>query len=109
MSPNQTIIFTITADSINEMLRFRPGQNLTPISIGELLEKSTKKSSSELNRLCHTFIDRDHIPKYPPPYLTCFFTNIGKDIVNMIATIMGFSTSEFVDELTPVLMSILTP
>lgn len=63
MSPSQTILFTITADSINEMLQFQPGQNLTPIFLGELLENSTKMSSSELNRLCHTFIDKDHIPK----------------------------------------------
>jgi len=54
-------------------------------------------------------MDKNHLPKGPPPYLTCFFTEIGKDIVNMIATIMGFNTSEFVDELTLVLMSIFTP
>jgi len=53
-------------------------------------------------------MDKNHLPKDPPPYLTCFFTDIGKDIVYMIAGIMGFNTSEFVDELTLVLMSVLT-
>lgn len=65
-------------------------------------------SSSELSCHCPTFIDRDHIPKDPPPYLSCFYTDIGRNIVNMIVFVMGFNTSEYVDELTLVLMSIFT-
>ena len=41
LSPSQTVLFPITAQSINEMLQFQPGQALTPLSMGELLEKST--------------------------------------------------------------------
>ena len=52
MSPGQTIIFPIIAQSINEMLQFHPGQALTPLSMGDLLEKSTNLSQEELNRLC---------------------------------------------------------
>jgi len=44
MSPSQTILFPLTIESINEMLQFHPSQALTPISIGYLLEKSTKLS-----------------------------------------------------------------
>lgn len=54
-------------------------------------------------------MDKDDIPKDPPPYLTCFFTDIGKYIVNMIISIMSFNTTELVDELTLVLISIFTP
>lgn len=56
MSPNQTILFPITVESINEMLQFHPSQALTPISIIDLLEKSTKLSQSKLNHLCQIFI-----------------------------------------------------
>ena len=108
MSPNQTVLFTITIDSINEMLQFQPGQDLSPISLGELLEKSSKISQSKLNRVHQTFMDKKHQPKDPPPYVASFFTEIGKNIVNMIDAIMGFNTSEYVDELTLVLMSIFT-
>ena len=38
-----------------------------------------------------------------------FFTETGKTIVDMIAAVMGFNTSQYVDELTLVLMSIFTP
>lgn len=56
MSPSQKVLFSITTESINEMLQFHPSQALTPISIGDLLDKSTKLSQSELNHLYHTFI-----------------------------------------------------
>ena len=39
MSPSQTILFPITTESINEMLQFHPSQALTPLSMGDLLEK----------------------------------------------------------------------
>ena len=60
MSPSQTILFPIIAESINEMLQFFPGQALTPLSIGDLLEKSTQLSQSELNRICQTFMLQKH-------------------------------------------------
>ena len=109
MSLNQTVLFIVTADSINKMLQFQPGQNLTPISLRELLEKASKMSQSELSHLFQTFMDKKHQPKDPPPYMSSFFIEIGKNIVNVIATVMGFNTSEYVDELTLVLMSIFTP
>lgn len=109
ISPNQTVIFTITADSINEMLQFQPSQALIPISLGDLLERSSKLSQYELSRLGQTFIHKDHQPQNPPPYLLVFFTEIGKIIVDMMVAVMGFNTSEYVDELTLVLKSIFTP
>ena len=37
MTPYQTVLFYITAKSINEMLHFHPTQPLTPLSMGFLL------------------------------------------------------------------------
>ena len=51
----------------------------------------------------------DHQPKGPPPYGYVFFTEEGKLILEMISFIMGFNTSEYVDRLTLVLLSIFTP
>ena len=103
MSPSQTIIFSITTESINEMLQFHPGQALTPLSMGYLLEKSRKLSQDELNLLCQTFMLQEHQPKGPPPYGHTFFTDMGILIVDMISLIMGFNTSEYIDEITLVL------
>lgn len=109
MSPNQTIIFIITIDSINEMLQFHSNLDLTPISLGDFLKKLSKLSQYELRCLCQTFVDKEHQPKNTLPYLSIFFTDIGKTIVDMIVEIMGFNTSEYVDELALVLISIFTP
>ena len=53
-------------------------------------------------------MDKKYQPKDPPLYVSSFFIEIGKNIVNMIVGVMGFNTSEYVDELTLVLMSIFT-
>jgi len=108
MSPNQTVLFPITIESINEMLQFHSSQALTPIFIGHLLEKSTKMSQSELEHLCQTFILNQYQTKDPPPYMQFFLIDMGKIIVDMISVVMGFNTSEYVDELTLVLLSIFT-
>ena len=108
MSLSQTVLFPITSQYINEMLQFHPGQALTPLSMGDLLEKSTNLSQEELNRLFHTFMLQEHQPKGPPPYGYTFFIDMGRLILNMISSVMGFNTSEYVDKLTLVL-SIFTP
>lgn len=108
MSTSQTVIFPITAQSINEMLQFHSSQALTPISMEYLPEKLTQLSQLELNHICQTFMLQKHQPKGPPPYLQNFFIEIGRLIIDMISSIMGFNTSEFVDEVTLVLLSTFT-
>lgn len=51
MSPNQKVLFTITAESINEILQVQPSPNLTPLSTGDLLDQYTKLSPSRLSQI----------------------------------------------------------
>ena len=37
-APNHEILFTITTESINQMLQIHPSPNLTPLSIGHMLD-----------------------------------------------------------------------
>ena len=108
MSSIQTVIFPITSESINEMLYFHPSQALTPLSMGGLLEKSTKLSQEELNLLCQTFMSPKHQLDGPPPYMQTFLIDMGQLIIDMISLIMGFNNSEFVDESTLVMLSMFT-
>lgn len=48
-------------------------------------------------------------PQEPPPYLDTWFIEAGKFIIDMIAYILGFKTSEYVDETILVLLSIFSP
>lgn len=73
-----------------------------------LLGKSSQLSQSEVSCIGKTFMLPKHQPKGPPPYLQTLFTKIGRLIVDMIALIMGFNSSEYVDDITLVLLSIFT-
>jgi len=109
MSPSQTVLFSITAESINEMIHFHSIEPLAPLSMGFLLEKASQLPNSEITRIAQMFMSPKHQPKGPPPYLQTFFTEIGRLIVDMISSVLGFRTSEYVDDITLVLLSIFTP
>jgi len=91
------------------MIQFHSTEPLAPLSMGYLLEKASQLPTSEIRRIAQIFMLPKHQPKGPPPYLQTFFTDIGKLIVEMISLIMGFNSSEYVDDITLILLSIFTP
>jgi len=109
LSPSQEVLFSITAQSINQMLQFHSSHALTALSMGYLLEKVPQLSQAKLTRICQIFMHLEYQPKGRPPYLQVLFIDIGKIIIDMIASIMGFNPREYVDEITLVLLSIFTP
>jgi len=109
MAPSGTILFYITPESINEMLHFRPTQPLAPLSMGFLLDQGAKLPNSEITRIAQLFMKPNCQPLQPPPYLHSWFTEAGRFIVDMISYILGFKTSEYVDDTTLVLLSMFTP
>lgn len=54
-------------------------------------------------------MEEGYITMDPPSYMTCALTGLGRDIISMIACILGFTTDEYVDELTFASMAIFTP
>ena len=48
-------------------------------------------------------------PRQPPPYLHVWFNETGRLLVDMISCILGFNTSEYVDETVLVLLSMFAP
>ena len=93
MSLDQKVLFTITAESVNEMLQVQPGPNLTPLSIGDLLDHYTKLCPSRPAQIFQTFIiEEQHIPKDVAPYFSATFFERGKKIVTMISCILGYTT-----------------
>jgi len=100
MSPDQTIIFTITGESINEMFQLQLGENLTPVSIGDLLDKFPNLTTAKLAQMFQTFIkEKNHIPKDPPSYVATIFSPFGQDIVSMISSILSYTSSEYIEEI----------
>lgn len=92
------------------MLQVQPGPNLTPRSIGDLLDQYTKLSPSRLAQIFQTFIAKEqHIPIDARPYVFAIFFERGKQIVTMISCILAYTTDEFIDELILAFMSIFMP
>ena len=57
-----------------------------------------------------TFIGEEkHTPQDPPPYIYTIFSQFGQDIVSMISSILGYTTSEYIDEIILNFISIFTP
>lgn len=110
MSPNQVILFTITTKSINGMLQLQPGQKLTPLSIGDMLDLFPMLCPARLDQIIQAFIlEEKYTPKYPPPYVAALFSPWGRSIVDMISRVLGYTTIEYIDEIILPFMSIYTP
>ena len=77
--------------------------------MGYLLENSTEIPHSELVCIFQTFMLEKHQPKSPSPYVQTCFTEMGGLIVDMISLVMGFNTSEYIDEVALMLLSIFSP
>jgi len=56
ITPDQSILFTIIAESINEMLQLKPSQSLTPLSIRDMLNRYPTLTLIRLAQLFQTFI-----------------------------------------------------
>jgi len=90
MTPSQTVLFYITAESIYEMLHFHPTQPLASLSMGFFLEQGSQFPNSVITQIAQLFMKPDCQPQGPPPYVHSWFTEIGRFILDMISFILGF-------------------
>jgi len=74
-----------------------------------LLDEGPKLSSFEITRIAKTFMRADRQPTEPPPFLYINFNEVGKLLVDMISSVLGFKTSEHIDETVLVLLSAYSP
>ena len=109
MALSGTVLFHITPESINEMLHFKPTQPLVPLSMKHLLDQASKLSSVEVDRIAKMFMPPDCYSRYKIPYHHAWFDEPGKLLIDMISYILGFRTSEIVDEVVITLMSMFAP
>ena len=109
LSPDGSVLFYITPQSINEMLNFEPPQPLVPLTMKLLLDQGTRLSKAEISRVSQLFMDPQCQYDHPPPYHQASFNETGKLVVDMISYILGCKTGEFVDETVFFLLTIFTP
>lgn len=108
LSPLGSVLFCIFPEAINQMLHFQSAKPLTPLSMQHLIDQGTKLPSSEVTRIGQLFILPNYQPWQPPPYLHVWFNETGRLLVDMISCILGFNTSDYVDEVILVMLSMFT-
>lgn len=92
------------------MLQLQPNQSLTPLSVGDLLNRYPTLTSIKLARLYQTFIrEEQYIPKDSPPYIYNIFSNLGLEIIEITSNVLDSTTSQFVDEIIIAFTSIYSP
>lgn len=110
VSPNQQILFTVTTESINQMLHIQPKPNEIPFSIENLLELYLKLDLPKRSHIFQTFIlEEAHIPTDSPPYSATIFSERARQIVTMLSCILGYTTDQHVDEHILAFLSIFFP
>jgi len=109
LSPSGSVLFPVTPKAINQILQLQAAKPLTPLSMQLLLDQGAKLSSSQITRIAQLFMQPDSQPQRPPPFLHVWFNDIGKVLVNMISYILGYNTSEYVDETILVMLSMFAP
>lgn len=69
-----------------------------------------KLNPARLAQIIQTFIVKEkYTPKDPPPYVSVLFFPWGRSIVDMISSVLDYTTSEYIDEIILAFMSIYTP
>lgn len=92
------------------MLQIHHSPNLTPLSIGNLLDPYIMLDPVKIKQIFQNFIIQVcHTPKYTPPYVATIFSETGKHIITMLSCILGYTIDEHVDEVIMAFLSIFTP
>ena len=87
------------------MLNYKQTQLLYPFSIKYLLDEGAKLSSIEIAAVAKTFMRADCQPSGPSPFPYANFNEVGKLLVDMLTSMLGFTTNEHVDETVLVMLS----
>ena len=63
-----------------------------------MLDEGSKLSSTDIAAVAKKFMKADCQPSRPPPFSYANFNEVGKLLVDMLTSVLGFTTNEHVDE-----------
>ena len=107
---NKEILFTIAAESINQMLQIKPRSDEAPLSVEILTELYLKLDFPKRFQIFQTFQPSSvETQKSNPPYLASIFLERTRLIVTMMSCILGYFTDEYVDASILGFLSIFYP
>ena len=97
VNENKEVLFTITAESINQMLQLKPDPNVVPLSIEALTKLYIGLEFPKTFQIFQVFMPLHvEIPQINPPYSTSKFLEWSRHVISMLSFILGY----FIDEHT---------
>lgn len=99
ISPTGEILFTIIAQSIDQMMQAPIKENATPFSHEVLTELYQKLDFEKRAKTLELFLTEDApLPKKNPPYPSSIFLERAKKILTFISYLLGYYLDQWVDE-----------
>ena len=103
-------MFTITAESINQILQIQSRPDETPLSIEALTQLYLNLDFPKWFYKFQTFMPSSvEIPKINPPYPSAIFFQRSRHIISMISFILDYFTDEHADVAVLGFLSTFTP
>jgi hypothetical protein len=97
-SPTGEILFTVTHDTIEQMIHIPQSESTTPFSIESLNELYQKLNFLQIAQIFEIFLLEDaQLPKKNPLYLSTIFIVKANKIISMLSYILGYYSYEWVD------------
>jgi hypothetical protein len=98
-SPTGEILFTITPETIDQMLQIPKNDSTTPFFVEALNELYQKLTFPQRAQIFEIFLPEDaQFPKKNPPYPSSIFIEKENQIISMLSYLLGYYSDEWVDE-----------
>jgi len=88
MSPTGLVLFQITPESINQMLRFKTAKKLTPLSMQNLINRGIKLSSDQIVKINQLFVTPGSETVRTPPIGYQYLNELGRMLVDLIGYVL---------------------
>jgi len=109
LNSSSSVLFHITPEAIRQMLHLQTTMKLTPLSMMDLIDQGAKLSNAQITKINQLFLDSSSQTVRSPPISHVYLNDLGRDMVDMISYILGYSSTEYIDETILVLMAMFSP
>jgi hypothetical protein len=99
VSSSGETLFTITPESIDQMMQISRVESASPFTLEVLTEKYQNLSFPQRAQIFELFLPQDaQFPKKNPPYHSSMFSEKGNQIISSLCCLLGYFSDEWVDE-----------
>jgi hypothetical protein len=99
VSSSGETLFTITSETIDQMMQVPRAESLSLFSIEVLTELYQKLSFPQRAQIFEIFLPESaQLPKKNPPYHSSIFSEKGNQIISSLCCLLGYYSDEWVDE-----------